>query len=98
MTPEGKVKRRVTEILRKHGAYYFFPLTGGFGKSGVPDIVACVNGRFIGIECKAGKGKPTPLQSANLEQIAASGGLPLVINEEKLAKFEEYMELISGRK
>ena len=81
MTPEVKVKQRVTALLKTAGAYYFYPVTGGYGNSGVPDIVVCHNGRFIGIECKAGKNKPTKLQEKNLRDIAAAGGIALVINE-----------------
>lgn len=81
MTPEVKVKQRVTALLKTAGAYYFYPVTGGYGNSGVPDIVVCHNGRFIGIECKAGKNKPTKLQEKNLRDIAAAGGTALVINE-----------------
>ena len=81
MTPEVKVKQRVTALLKAAGAYYFYPVTGGYGNSGVPDIVVCHNGRFIGIECKAGKNKPTKLQEKNLRDIAAAGGIALVINE-----------------
>ncbi len=69
MTPEAKVKALVVSILKKYGAYYFYPVTGGYGSSGVPDIVACYKGRFLGIECKAGKGKPTALQERNLDAI-----------------------------
>ena len=43
-TPEAKVKKVVTNYLKKMGAYYFYPVTGGFGRSGVPDIVACFKG------------------------------------------------------
>ena len=53
MTPEAKVKKKVAEQLRALKAYYFYPVTGGYGKSGVPDIVGCYNGKFFGIECKA---------------------------------------------
>lgn len=80
-TPESKVKAKVVSILKAAGAYYFYPVTGGFGNSGVPDIIVCYQGRFIGIECKAGANKPTPLQEQNLERISAAGGISLVINE-----------------
>jgi Holliday junction resolvase len=73
-TPEKKVKRGVTDLLKRYGAYYFYPVTGGYGMSGVPDIVACYNGCFFGIECKAGKNKPTELQQQNLERIKDNGG------------------------
>jgi Holliday junction resolvase len=64
--------------------YYFYPTTGGFGSSGVPDIVCCYQGRFIGIECKAGKGKTTALQDKNLKEISEAGGLAMVVNEENV--------------
>ena len=84
MTPEAKVKKKATTILKDVGAYYFYPVTGGYGSSGVPDIVACYKGRFIGIECKAGKNKPTALQEKNLNSISSNGGVALVINENNL--------------
>ena len=83
-TPEGKVKDKVTRLLREASVYYFFPATGGLGRSGVPDIVACVRGKFVGIECKAGKNKPTPLQLRELRAIEAAGGTSIIVNEEKL--------------
>lgn len=83
-TPEVKVKRKVVEQLKKMGAYYFYPVTGGYGGSGVPDIVGCYHGKFFGIECKAGKNKPTPLQQKNLDSIKAMGGISMVINEDNI--------------
>ena len=84
MTPEAKVKKKVVEHLKAMGAYYFFPATGGYGKSGVPDIVGCMSGKFFGIECKAGKNKPTALQEKNLREITMAGGRALVVNEENV--------------
>ena len=81
MTPEAKVKKQVTRQLDAMGAYYFYPVTGGYGRSGVPDIVGCFQGLFFGIECKAGKNKPTPLQDKNLKDIRKAGGMDMVINE-----------------
>ena len=81
MTPEAKVKKKVAEALKKLGVYYFYPVTGGYGRSGVPDIVGCYNGKFFGIECKAGKNKPTALQQKNLDDIASTEGIALLINE-----------------
>tara|TARA_R110002167_G_scaffold15227_2_gene61008 strand:- start:116 stop:424 length:309 start_codon:yes stop_codon:yes gene_type:complete len=84
MTPEAKVKKQVTRQLDDMGAYYFYPVTGGYGRSGVPDIVGCYQGLFFGIECKAGKNKPTPLQDKNLKDIRKAGGMDMVINEDNV--------------
>ena len=91
MTPEGKVKAKVKKKLDEAKAYYFMPATGGYGKSGVSDIVACVNGWFIGIECKAGTNKPTALQQNNLNDIKRSGGTALVINENNINELEDFL-------
>jgi hypothetical protein len=84
MTPEAKVKKKVVQQLKLLDAYYFYPVTGGYGRSGVPDIVGCYKGKFFAIECKAGTNRPTPLQELNIEQIKQSSGLALVINEENV--------------
>ena len=89
MTPEAKVKKKVVAILKKYEAYYFYPVTGGYGRRGVPDVIACHDGRFIGIECKAGSNKPTPLQEKNLSDIQTAGGVALVVNEDNINTVEE---------
>ena len=84
MTPEAKVKASVKRILNAHDVYYFPPATAGYGRSGVPDIVCCIMGRFLAIECKAGKGKTTALQDREIEAIRDAGGIVMVINEDNL--------------
>jgi len=84
MTPEAKVKKKVVAQLKEMGAYYFYPVTGGYGFSGVPDIVGCYQGIFFGIECKAGSNKPTALQDKNLTDIRNQKGIAVVINENNI--------------
>ena len=90
-TPEKRVKDKVVGILKDEGAYYFFPATHGYGRSGVPDIVACVNGRFLAIECKAGKNKPTALQVREIENIRKAGGVAVVANEENWEMVRDFV-------
>lgn len=93
-TPESKVKKQVVEVLKREGAYYFYPVTGGFGRSGVPDIIGCFCGRFFGIECKAGTNKPTALQEAEMARIRLAGGSTLVVNETNLNEVKELIAWI----
>lgn len=93
-TPEAKVKDKVKKILKAHGAYYTMPVASGFGNAGVPDILACLKGRFIGIECKANGGKPTALQLSNLKQIKEAGGVSVVVDETSLDVFEEILNRV----
>jgi Holliday junction resolvase len=95
MTPEAKVKKKVVDVLKKGGAYYFFPATGGYGRSGVPDVIGCYRGVFFAIECKAGTNKPTALQEAEMNKIREANGQVLVVNEDNIADVEILLRDIS---
>ena len=93
-TPEKKVKEAVTKVLKKYHAYYFYPVMGGFGRSGIPDIIACYKGLFIAIECKAGSNKTTALQDAELKKIEDARGHVLVVNEMNVDQVEHMLQTI----
>jgi Holliday junction resolvase len=97
-TPEKKVKDKVVSILKAEGAYYFFPMTHGYGRSGVPDIVACVNGWFLGIECKAGKNKVSEHQAREIQSIRAANGVAVVVNEENWDMLPELIRKLKALK
>jgi Holliday junction resolvase len=97
-TPEGAVKDKVVSMLKGEEVYYFFPATHGFGRSGVPDIVCCVNGYFLGIECKAGTNKPTALQVREIEAIRRSNGVAIVVNEENWDMVRALVRKMKGQK
>lgn len=79
MTPEGKVKTRVKNMLIEHGCWYHMPVTGGFGSSAL-DFICCHRGRFFSIETKAAGKKPTERQAMIAKQINRAGGVVFVID------------------
>ena len=96
-TPEKKVKLKVRAILDwDKDIYYFTPMTGGYGRSGVPDIVGCHKGRFFAIECKAGKGTTTALQDKNIKEIEKAGGRVIVVNENNLEEVRLMLSEMNG--
>jgi len=99
-TPEGVIKNRLVLFLRslKPVPYFFFPQTGGYGRSGIPDVVGCWDGRFFAIEVKAeGKAKQTTaLQDRELHLIKQSGGISFVYDG--TISDMELMDLMEGKK
>lgn len=93
-TPESRIKGVIKGILDGHGAYRVMPVSNGMGAHGVPDFLVCIAGRFVGIEAKAGKGKPTALQMSNLRRILAAGGSALVINEHNVQHLDGWLSVI----
>jgi len=94
MSPEGKVKKKVRELLQRHCVYYTMPVTGGFGRQGAPDFICCVRGYFVGVECKAGANQPTALQRAVALTIEQSGGIAITIWEDNLYDLKNVLDNI----
>ena len=96
LTPEKKVKDKCVKLLKAYDVYYFFPATHGYGRSGVPDIICCITGKFVAIECKAGDNKPTALQEKEMADIRKQGGITVVINESNLTLLENLLKKLTG--
>jgi len=92
-TPEGEIKDQVRKVLDEMGAYYFFPAANGYGRTGIPDVIACVGGHFIGIECKAGSKQPTALQQRELDNIEKAGGTGLLVNTDNIEYLKNNLDI-----
>lgn len=82
-TPEGKVKKKLDRMLKAEGVWYYNPQAGPFGRAGIPDKIAIIGGRFVGIECKADKTKkPTALQTECMKRIENAGGKCFIVYDD----------------
>lgn len=52
---------------------------GMYGTAGIPDIIACIDGKFYGFEVKTDIGKPTKLQESTMRKINKAGGTAVVV-------------------
>ena len=65
---------------------------GGYQKSGIPDILCCVNGVMMAVEVKASNGKPSELQKLNISRINKSGGIGVFLSPEGIEQFKELLK------
>lgn len=78
-TPEKTYENKIKAMLKARGAWFIKYWGGGvYTRAGVPDILACYKGRFIAIEVKAEKGKPSDQQLAEIARIKAAGGVAII--------------------
>ena len=74
------LERDIVTAIRKYlaslGSDVFFWKEHGsvYGTNGLPDIICCYKGRFLGLECKLPGGRLTELQKRAIEQINRAGG------------------------
>lgn len=99
-TPEGRIKAKVKALFKRYNVWYFMPANNGYGRAGVPDFIACANGKFIGVETKAdGTKKATPLQIACGQEIVRNGGYFIIVyDDDTLAILEAYLVVVIGMK
>lgn len=90
MAAEKLYENKIKKFLESEGAWFVKFFANRMTKEGIPDILACVNGYFVGIEVKAQNGRPSPLQMYHCEQIRKAGGFAFVVYPtgwEQLKKF-----------
>ena len=80
MAAEKNFEDRVKAYLKECGCWFVKYWGGGaYTRAGVPDLLVCCRGRFIGIELKAPNGKPEELQLQKLRKIDESGGVAVLL-------------------
>ena len=63
-----------------------------YTRVGIPDILACINGHFVGIEVKSDKGSPSELQLHNVRAIRRAGGFAFVLYPSGWERFTDIVD------
>lgn len=88
---EKNFENKIKEFLKKEHCYFFKFWGTMYTRAGVPDLIACVNGHFVGIEVKSDSGKPSEIQLVNIKEIHDCLGFAVVVHPEG---FEQLKEMI----
>jgi hypothetical protein len=87
---EKNIVNQILKYLKSVPFCFYWKQHGGqFGTAGLPDIICCINGRFIAFEVKTESGKLTKLQESMLKKINAANG-----NAYKVTSVQEVKEII----
>jgi Holliday junction resolvase len=73
---EQAIQKTITKAIEQRGGWCCKTIT--CNKSGVPDILAVIDGKFIAVEVKTPKGKTSPIQEYQIKKIQESGGTAIV--------------------
>lgn len=84
--PEEIVVQEIEKFIESQGYWYMKTHGDRFGKSGIPDIIVCVNGHFVSFEVKRHSGGvASPLQKYNEQKIKTNNGICEFITDSKVA-------------
>lgn len=92
--PETTLRNNISiEVKRRYGTKLYMKKIHGspYQEAGIPDLIGCFKGHFIGMEIKQPGLDPTPIQAANIRDIKLSGGYAKAIHSvwEAVDFFEE---------
>ena len=76
---QKKLRLSLQAVIPDKQAYTLKIHGDRFSAPGVPDVLACLDGFFIGIECKMWRGRPSEAQQLHLRDIIRSGGIGLYL-------------------
>ena len=92
MAQEKNYENKIKKFLKEKNIWFVKYFANAFTKSGIPDILACVNGKFVAIEVKAENGKPSELQLYHKKKIEESGGKAYILYPNDFEKFKADIE------
>lgn len=92
MAAEKQFENKIKKFLELQGCWYVKYFANGMTKAGIPDILACVNGYFVGIEVKAKAGRASPLQYYHRDKIREAGGVSIILYPDDYEDFKTLIE------
>ncbi len=106
MAAEKTFENKIKKYIEEEGGWQVKFFANRMTKNGIPDLLCCVGGYFVGIEVKAQNGRPSELQLYHCRKIREAGGfafivypsgwdtLKTILNGLKQGYFENDLELI----
>lgn len=92
--PETKLVEKIIDRLKAEGGFWVKIHGGPMQQTGIPDIVGCYKGKFIGIEVKILGNKPSALQTVVLKELEEAGAkCGVAYSIEEALKIRDKMEL-----
>lgn len=73
--PEKKLQDKAIKYLKSKRIYHLNLYGDGFSGKGKPDLLVCINGRFVAFELKVGSNDMQDDQKIHKLRIERSGGL-----------------------
>lgn len=88
---EKQFEKQVKKFLSDQGCWVLKTWSNGIQRKGVPDLLVCCNGYFVGVELKNEVGEPSALQLWNIQKIRQANGFAIVLCPSGFEKFKEFI-------
>lgn len=91
MAAEKNFENKIKKFIESNDGWQVKFFANRMTKNGIPDILACINGYFVGIEVKAQNGRPSALQLHHCNKIRKAGGFAFVVYPSGFDELKEFI-------
>lgn len=96
MTAEKTFENKVKKYIEDQGGWQVKFFANRMTKTGIPDILACINGYFLAVEVKAKNGKPSELQKYHVKKINDAGGYAIILYPQDWELFKQLVKRLNS--
>lgn len=97
MAAEKQFENKIKAELHARNAWRVKFFANAFTPAGIPDVLACYRGRFLGIEVKGGSSYGlTELQKYNLRLIRQAGGIGICVYPSGWQQFLDVLDRLDA--
>lgn len=89
--PEKRLQDKCIAYLKAKNIYYINQFGNGWASKGAPDLIVCINGKFVAFELKVGANNMQADQVIHKRRIERSGGLHF-----SPYSLEEFIDIVEG--
>ena len=79
MAEEKNFENKIKKFIEDRGGWQVKFFANQMTRSGIPDLLCCIDGYFVAIEVKAQHGKPSELQIHHCNKIRKAGGFAFIV-------------------
>lgn len=91
---EKQFENQVKAFLKDQHCWVLKTWSNGIQREGVPDLLVCCNGYFLGVELKNERGTPSALQLWNIKEIRKAYGIGIVLYPDQFEEFKHMINLL----
>jgi Holliday junction resolvase len=94
MASEKNFENKIKKYVESEGGWQVKFFANSMTRTGIPDLLCCVNGYFLAIEVKAEKGHPSEIQLYVVNKIREAGGIAVIVYPSAFEDLKNIIQLL----
>ena len=96
MASEKNFENKIKKYVESEGGWEVKFFANSMTRTGIPDLLCCVNGYFLAIEVKAENGHPSEIQQYVIGKIRDAGGVAVIVYPSAFDDLKNIIQLLNA--